>query len=50
VSFFAMRKGERRDVWAAFLTLFVLIASHSMLETARDALSPMRSPSNCRGG
>ena len=33
-----MRKGERRDVWAAFLTLFVLIASHSMLETARDAL------------
>jgi ATP:ADP antiporter, AAA family len=38
VSFFAIRKGERRDVWAAFLTLFTLIASHSMLETARDAL------------
>jgi AAA family ATP:ADP antiporter len=38
VSFFAMRKGERRDVWAAFLTLFALIASHSLLETARDAL------------
>ncbi len=35
---FAIRKGERRDVWAAFLTLFALIASHSMLETARDAL------------
>ena len=38
VSFFAARKGERRDVWAAFLTLFALIASHSVLETARDAL------------
>ena len=33
-----MRKGERRDTWAAFLTLFALIASHSLLETARDAL------------
>jgi len=38
VSFFAMRKGERRDTWAAFLTLFALIASHALLETARDAL------------
>lgn len=38
MSFFAIRKGERRDVWAAFLTLFALIASHSLLETARDAL------------
>jgi ATP:ADP antiporter, AAA family len=38
VSFFAMRKGERRDAWAAFLTLFALIASHALLETARDAL------------
>jgi ATP:ADP antiporter, AAA family len=38
VSIFAMRKGERRDVWAAFLTLFTLIASYSLLETARDAL------------
>jgi ATP:ADP antiporter, AAA family len=38
VSFFAARKGERRDVLAAFLTLFALIASHSLLETARDAL------------
>ena len=33
-----MRKGERRDTWAAFLTLFALIASHALLETARDAL------------
>jgi len=33
-----MRKGERRDAWAAFLTLFALIASHALLETARDAL------------
>ena len=38
MNLFAARKGERRDVWAAFLTLFVLIASHSVLETARDAL------------
>ncbi len=33
-----MRTGERRDTWAAFLTLFALIASHALLETARDAL------------
>ena len=38
VSFFAARKGERRDCWAAFLTLLSLIASHALLETARDAL------------
>lgn len=41
---FAARKGERRDVWAAFLTLFALIASHSVLETARDALFLARVP------
>lgn len=40
-----MRKGERRDVWAAFLTLFALIASHSLLETARDALFLAKFPS-----
>ena len=34
----AIRKEEGRDAWAAFLTLFALIASHSILETARDAL------------
>jgi AAA family ATP:ADP antiporter len=38
VSLFAIRKGERRQVWASFSTLFALIASHSILETARDAL------------
>ncbi len=38
MSFFAARKGERRDCWAAFLTLLSLIASHALLETARDAL------------
>ncbi|HEX3771645.1 MAG TPA: hypothetical protein VHV30_12295, partial [Polyangiaceae bacterium] len=32
------RKGERRDVLTAFVTLFALIASHAVLETARDAL------------
>lgn len=32
------RKGERREVLTAFVTLFALIASHSILETARDAL------------
>ncbi len=36
--FAAIRPGERRDTWAAFLTLFGFIASHSVLETARDAL------------
>src|SRR5450432_3694157 len=33
-----MRPGERRDAWAAFLTLFGLVGSHAILETARDAL------------
>jgi ATP:ADP antiporter, AAA family len=44
VSFFAARKGERRDCWAAFLTLLSLIASHALLETARDALFLARIP------
>ena len=38
MSLLSIRKGERRDAWAALTTLFVLIASHSLLETARDAL------------
>lgn len=38
MSFLAIRKGERRPAWAAFSTLFALVASHSILETARDAL------------
>jgi AAA family ATP:ADP antiporter len=36
--FAAIRPPERRDTWAAFSTLFGLIGSHSILETARDAL------------
>ena len=44
MNLFAARKGERRDVWAAFITLFALIASHSVLETARDALFLARVP------
>jgi len=44
VSLLWIRKGERRDTWAAFSTLFVLIASHSLLETARDALFLGRVP------
>ena len=38
MSLLAIRKGERRPAWAAFSTLFALVASHSVLETARDAL------------
>jgi ATP/ADP translocase len=33
-----IRAGERRDTLAAFLTLFGLVGSHAVLETARDAL------------
>lgn len=40
----SIRNRERRDAWAAFWTLFVLIASHSLLETARDALFLERVP------
>src|SRR6478735_8867841 len=41
-----IRAGERRDVWTAFLTLFALIASHAMLETARDALFLAKIPAS----
>jgi AAA family ATP:ADP antiporter len=44
VTLLSIQKGERRDTWAAFWTLFVLIASHSLLETARDALFLGRVP------
>jgi AAA family ATP:ADP antiporter len=37
-AFRSVRSDERRDTWSAFITLFGLIASHSVLETARDAL------------
>jgi len=33
-----IRPAERRDTWAAFACLFAVIGSHSVLETARDAL------------
>lgn len=33
-----VRAGERRDTAGAFLTLFGVLAGHSLLETARDAL------------
>jgi hypothetical protein len=32
------RPGERRGAWAAFFTLFGLLAAHTLLETSRDAL------------
>jgi len=41
-----MRAGERRDVWTAFATLFALIASHALLETARDALFLAKVPAS----
>lgn len=34
----AIRKEERRVVWSAFGLLFVLMAGHGLLDTARDAL------------
>ena len=33
-----LRRGERRDAFFAFATLLVIIAGHTMLETARDTL------------
>jgi len=44
VGVLAIRPGERRDTWTAFATLFGLIASHAVLETARDALFLSRVP------
>lgn len=41
-----MRPGEGRDAWAAFLTLFGLIGSHAVLETARDALFLAKVPAS----
>ncbi|MEI9950171.1 MAG: hypothetical protein WDO74_14645 [Pseudomonadota bacterium] len=38
MSILGIRKGERREAWTAFSALFALIASNSVLETARDAL------------
>lgn len=36
--FSAIRPEERRATWTALITLFGFMASHAMLETARDAL------------
>jgi len=33
-----IRPGERRETAGAFLTLFGMMAGHSVLETARDSL------------
>ncbi len=41
-----IRPDERRDTWVAFAILFGLIASHSMLETARDALFLAKVPAS----
>lgn len=37
-SLLSLRSAERRPAWVAFAFLTVLIASHTLLETARDAL------------
>lgn len=42
----AIRPDERRDAWAAFFTLFGLIGSHTVLETARDALFLAKVPAS----
>lgn len=39
-----LREGDRRIAWAAFGTLFVAMAAHSVLETARDTLFLSRLP------
>jgi hypothetical protein len=39
-----VRQGERRGAAAAFLTLFGILAAHTLLETARDALFLARLP------
>ncbi|MET0391178.1 MAG: Npt1/Npt2 family nucleotide transporter [Polyangiales bacterium] len=37
-SVLSLRSGERQPAWIAFAFLTVLVASHTLLETARDAL------------
>ncbi len=44
--FRTIRKPERRDAWTAFALLFGLIASHAVLETARDALFLSKIPAS----
>lgn len=45
-AFANVRPEERRNAWAAFATLFVFIASHATLETARDALFLAKLPAS----
>jgi AAA family ATP:ADP antiporter len=40
----SIRASERRDTWLAFATLLGLVASHTILETARDGLFLSRLP------
>src|SRR3954451_99766 len=40
----SVRPGERRGAAAAFLTIFGILAGHTLLETARDALFLARLP------
>jgi len=42
----AVRPGERRQTFGAFLTLFGFMAGHALLETARDALFLARWPAS----
>src|SRR5262249_7681227 len=44
MSFISVRPEEKRGATAAFLTSFGILASHTMLETARDALFLARVP------
>jgi hypothetical protein len=45
-SLLSLRPGERRPAWIAFAFLIALIASHALLETARDALFLARLPAS----
>ena len=41
-----IRREDRRDTMVAFCTLAVILAAHSMLETARDTLFLTKLPAN----
>ncbi len=43
---FAIRHDERRNTFAAFVTLFALTSGHTLLETARDALFLSKIPAS----
>lgn len=45
-AFSTVRRGERRDTFTAFGVLFLLLASHAVLETARDALFLSKVPAS----